>query len=166
MLLLMCVCLHNKSCTIINKNSKDAAKVWNYTNHSTAKKRPWRWTEYWIFQRKIMCLWVCVTWWNDCHGKLNLTLKEMSNSEKNHHRFSLYKKELYLFIKEFFSKPLIIVYDTCQLHLRSHMGWCKNIFLSALYSLGLLQIHGKGKYRNLASSNFVSLKVWLMDSLY
>lgn len=86
-----CVCLPNKSCTIINKNSKNAAKVWNYTNHPTAKKRPWRWTEYWIFQRKIMCLWVCVTWWNDCHRKLNLTLKEMSNNEKNHHKFSRYK---------------------------------------------------------------------------
>lgn len=34
---------------------------------------------------------VCVTWWNDCHGKLNLTWKEMSKNEKNHHKFSLYE---------------------------------------------------------------------------
>jgi hypothetical protein len=52
MLLLMCVCPSNKSCTIINKNSKNAAKVWNYTNHFTAKKRPWRWTIYWIFSKE------------------------------------------------------------------------------------------------------------------
>ena len=35
-----CVFVLNKSCTIINKNSKNAARVWNYTNHSTARKGP------------------------------------------------------------------------------------------------------------------------------
>lgn len=39
-----CVFVFNKPCTIINTNSKNAAKAWNYTNHSTTKKRPWRWT--------------------------------------------------------------------------------------------------------------------------
>ena len=100
---------------------------------------------------------MCIIWWNDCHRKLNLTLKEVSKNEKNHHKFSL--RELYFFTKEFFSKPLLIVYDTCQLHICSHMGCCKYTCVLMLYPLGLIQTHVKGKERTSASSNSASQSV-------
>ena len=61
----------------------------------------------------------CVIWWNDCHGKLNLTLKEISKNEKIIIN-SLCIKEFYFFTKEFFfSKFLIIliVYDTYTIYI-------------------------------------------------
>lgn len=114
--LLMCLC--NKSHTIINKKSKSATKVWNYTI-ILLQRKSLRGELYIEFFKGKLYVCECVIWWNDCHGKLNLTLKEISKNEKIIIN-SLCIKEFYFFTKEFFfSKFLIIliVYDTYTIYI-------------------------------------------------